>query len=60
MPKTPEHNGVEKRMNHTINDMIRCMLSHIKLSKSFWGEKMRTTEDLINLLPSNLLNSDVL
>ena len=25
--KTPQHNGVAERMNRTINDKIRCMLS---------------------------------
>ena len=47
-------------MNHTINDRIRCMLSHAKLSKSFWGEAMRTAVDLINLSLSVPLDGDVL
>ena len=28
------------------------MLSHSKLPKSFWGEALRTSVDLINLSPS--------
>ncbi|KAL6313001.1 hypothetical protein AAG906_012438 [Vitis piasezkii] len=36
-------------MNMTIYDRIRCMLSHAKLPKSFWGEAMRTTVDPINM-----------
>ena len=35
VPKTPQQNGVAKRMNRTIEEMIRCMLSHSKLPKSF-------------------------
>jgi transposase InsO family protein len=36
MPKTPQHNGVAERMNITISERIRCILSHAKLPKSFW------------------------
>ena len=35
------------------------MLSHSKLPKSFWGEAMRTSIDLINLSPSVPLKGDV-
>ena len=59
VPKTPQHNGVAERMNRTIEERIRCMLSHAKLPKSFWGEAMRTAVDLINLSPSVPLNGDV-
>ena len=37
--------------NRTIEERIRCMLSHSKLHKSFLGEAMRTSIDLINLSP---------
>ena len=33
-PKTPQLNGLAKRMNRTIEERVRCMLSHAKLSKS--------------------------
>ena len=46
-------------MNKTICDRIRSMLSHAKLPKSFWGEAMRTTVDLINLSPSYPLEGDI-
>ena len=59
VPKTPQHNGVAERMNRTIGERIRCMLSHSRLPKSFWGEAMRTAVDLINLSPSVPLNGDV-
>ena len=35
VPKTPQQNGVAKRMNRNIEERIRCMLSHSKLPKSF-------------------------
>ena len=59
VPKTLQQNSVVERMNRTIYDRIRCMLSHEKLPKSFWGEAMRTTVDLINLSPSYPLKGDI-
>ncbi|KAL6343711.1 hypothetical protein AAG906_025076 [Vitis piasezkii] len=35
------------------------MFSHAKLPKSFWGEAMWTTVDLINLSPSYPLEGDI-
>ena len=59
VPKTPQLNGVAERMNRTIEERIRCMLSHAKLSKSFWAEALVTAVYLINLSPSNPLDGDV-
>ncbi|KAI4299912.1 hypothetical protein L6164_033332 [Bauhinia variegata] len=59
VPKTPQQNGVAERMNRTITERIRCMLSHAKLPKAFWGEAMRTAVDLINLSPSVPLSGDI-
>jgi len=58
VPNTPQHNGVAERMNRTIVDRIRCMLSLAKLPRSFWGEAMRTACYLINLSPSVPLKGD--
>lgn len=58
VPKTPQHNGVAERMNRTIGlvgEIIRCILSHVKLPKSFLGEAVRTAVDLINLSPLQFL-----
>ena len=41
VPKTPQQLGVVERMNITIEERIRCMLSHLKLLKSFWGNAAR-------------------
>ena len=34
---TPQQNGLAERMNRTILERVRCMLSNAKLSKVFWG-----------------------
>lgn len=59
VPNTPQKNGVVERMNRSITERVRCMLSNAKLPKSFWGEAMRTAVDLINLSPSVPLDSDI-
>lgn len=59
IPKTPQHNGVVKRMNRMICKRIRCMLSHAKLLSSFWREIMRTTVDLINFSLSVPLDGEL-
>lgn len=58
-PKTPQMNGVAERMNRTIVEKVRSMLSQAKLPKSFWGEAVRTAVDLINLSPSRPLNGEI-
>jgi len=59
-PKTLQLNGLAERMNRTIEERVRCILSHAKLHKSLWGEAMKTIVDIINLSPSVLLDGDVL
>ena len=59
MPKTPELNGLAERMNQTIMERVRSMLSHAKLSKSYWAKAMYTMVYLINISPSVPLKGDV-
>ena len=56
---TPQHNAVAERMNRTIMERIRSMLSHAKLPKRFWDEALRTAVDLINLSPKIPLDGNV-
>ena len=60
LPKTPQLNGVEKRMNQTINERVRCMLSYAKLPKSFQGKVVKTVVDVINLSSASPLDEDIL
>ncbi|KAK8926157.1 hypothetical protein KSP39_PZI018485 [Platanthera zijinensis] len=58
-PKTPQLNGVAERMNQTLMERIRCMLSESKLPGMFWGEALLTAAHVINLSPSSALQEDV-
>ena len=54
MPKTPELNGLAKRMNRTIMERVRIMLAHARLFKMFWVEAL-----MINRSPSVPLDGDI-
>lgn len=45
---TPQQNGVAERMNRTLVERARCMLSNAGLSKEFWAEAVNTTCYLVN------------
>ena len=48
---TLQQNGVAERMNRTLLEKVRCMLSFSKLSKCFWGEALSTACYLVNRSP---------
>ncbi|RVW64514.1 Retrovirus-related Pol polyprotein from transposon TNT 1-94 [Vitis vinifera] len=52
MPGTPQQNGVAKRRNRTLLDMVRCMLSNFSLPEFLWGEALRTATYILNQVPS--------
>ena len=58
-PKTPQLNGLAERMNRTLVERVRCMLSDAKLSDSFWAEALNTAAYVINLSPAVALDGDV-
>ncbi|KAH9706494.1 hypothetical protein KPL70_012223 [Citrus sinensis] len=49
---TPQQNGVAKRMNRTLLEKVRCLLSNAGLDKKFWAEAVSYTSHLANRLPS--------
>ena len=53
---TPQQNGVAERMNRTLLEKVRCMLSNAGLGKQFWAEAVMYASHLINRLPSSALN----
>lgn len=53
---TPQQNGLVERLNRTLLERVRCILSYAKLPKSFSGEAIHTVCYLINRSPSTALN----
>jgi transposase InsO family protein len=45
---TPQQNGVAERMNRTLLENARCLLSHAGLGKEFWAEAINTAYHLMN------------
>ncbi|XP_012849888.1 PREDICTED: retrovirus-related Pol polyprotein from transposon TNT 1-94 [Erythranthe guttata] len=56
---TPQQNGVAERMNRTLLERVRSMLTSSGLPKLFWGEAILTATYLINRSPSMPLNGDL-
>ena len=43
----------------TIMERVRCLLSHAKLPKIFWGEALSTVVHVLNLTPCVPLKFDI-
>ena len=52
MPGSPSMNGVAKRRNITLKDMVRSMISHSNLPISLWGEALKTAAYILNRVPT--------
>nr|GEU83310.1 hypothetical protein [Tanacetum cinerariifolium] len=51
-PYTSQHNGVSKRRNRTLLDMVRSMTSQTTLPKSFWDYALETVARIFNMVPT--------
>ena len=52
---TPQQNGLAERMNKTLLERVRCMLSCANAPKKFWAEAVNTAAYLINKSPSTAI-----
>jgi transposase InsO family protein len=52
MPDDPQQNGVAKRRNRTLMDMVKSMLSYSTLPVSLWMEALKTAVHILNRVPS--------
>ncbi|GJZ64151.1 retrotransposon protein, putative, ty1-copia subclass [Tanacetum coccineum] len=48
----PQHNGVSKRRNRTLLDMVRSMMSQTTLPNSFWDYALKTAARIPNMVPT--------
>ena len=55
VPKSPEQNGKAERMNRTLVEAVRTMLSDAHLPKVFWAEALSTAVYLKNRSPTACL-----
>ena len=55
MHGTPQQNGIAERINHTLLDMVRCMLVNSPLLEFLWGEALKTTTYILNQVPSKFV-----
>ncbi|GKF37822.1 putative RNA-directed DNA polymerase, partial [Tanacetum coccineum] len=58
-PKTPQLNRIAKRLNRTLVEGVRCLLSHAKLLAYFWGEALSILVHVLNKSSSVSLNFEV-
>ena len=54
----PLQNGVTERMNRTIQEKVRSMLSNADLTQGFWAKAVATVVHLINRSPSKVLDKE--
>lgn len=57
-PYLTEHNGIAEGANHTIMEVVRCLLFDSELGKEFWGHEALTSVHIVNGLPSRLRAHD--
>nr|GEX27316.1 retrotransposon protein, putative, Ty1-copia subclass [Tanacetum cinerariifolium] len=51
-PYTPQHNGVSKRRNQTLLDMVRSMMNLTTLPKPFWVYAFEFAARILNMVPT--------
>ncbi len=58
VPHSPEQNGVAERMNRTLVESARAMLSHAKLPNRYWAEAVSTAAYIRNRTPTTAIKED--
>ncbi|GJS97300.1 retrotransposon protein, putative, ty1-copia subclass [Tanacetum coccineum] len=51
-PYTPQHNGVSKKKNRTLLNMVRLMMNLTTLSLSFWDYALESAARILNMVPT--------
>ena len=56
VPYNPAQNGVVERMNRTVTELARTMMSHASLRNQFWAEALNTSVYVRNRCPTSALD----
>ena len=56
VPYNPAQNGVAERMNRTVMESARAMMSHSNLPNQFWAEAVNTSVYIRNRCPTSALD----
>jgi hypothetical protein len=51
-PYSPQSNGVSKRKNRTLTDLVNAISDTAGLSKEWWGEAILTACHVLNRIPT--------
>ena len=52
VPNSPQQNGIAERMNRTLMEAARCMLSQAGVPNNYWAEAVATAAYLRNRTPT--------
>ena len=58
-PYTPQENGISERMNCTLIEMARAMLSDAGLPNAYWGDAILYATHILNCVPTRALDGDL-
>ena len=56
---TPQQNGIAERMNRTLMEKVRCMLSESGLGEEVWAEVATTAAYIVNRSPCSAIDHNV-
>jgi transposase InsO family protein len=57
IPYTPQQNGVAERKNHTLKEMVNCMIQSKGLSLQYWAEAINCANYIVNRTPTKALKN---
>jgi hypothetical protein len=57
VPYTPQQNGVAERKNHTLKEMVNCMIQSKRLSLKYWAEAINYANYIVNRTPTKALTN---
>ena len=58
-PSMPQHNDLAERINQTLLEMVRSMMSNFDLQKLLWGSALETTAYILNKVPTKSVPKNV-